>query len=85
MQKRNPNSLSLLFAFLLTNSLGKQAVSTYSINQRVEIALLLLCVCFKDKQSVLLKISRKSLLLFYKMDEYCTLLKIKLIYSPAGL
>ena len=38
------------------NSLGKQAVSTGSINQRVvELALLLFCVCFQDKQSVLLK------------------------------
>ena len=44
MPKRNSNSLSLLFAFL--NSLGKQAVSPGSINQRVEIALLFLCACF---------------------------------------
>ena len=40
MQKRNSNSLSLLFAFLLMNSQGKQAVSTGSINQHVEIAIL---------------------------------------------
>ena len=46
MPKRNSHSLSLLFAFLLMNSLGKQAVSTCSINQHVEIALLFLCVCF---------------------------------------
>ena len=38
MPKRNSNSLSLLFAFLSMNSLGKQAVSTGSINQCVEIA-----------------------------------------------
>ena len=55
--KRNSNSLSLLFAFLLMNSLGKQAVSPGSINQCVEIALLFLCVYIK---SVLLKISRYS-------------------------
>ena len=61
MPKRNSNSLSLLFAFLLLNSLGKQAVNPGSINQRVEIALLFLCVCFfLDKQSELLKISRYS-------------------------
>ena len=58
LPKRNSNSLSLLFAFL--NSLGQQAVSPGSINQRVEIALLFLCVCLKDKQSVLFKISRYS-------------------------
>ena len=45
------------------NSLGKQAVSTGSVNQCVEIALLFLCVCFQDKQSVLLKISRYSFFL----------------------
>ena len=33
------------------NSLGKQAVSTGSINQRVEIALLFLCVCFYKTNS----------------------------------
>ena len=45
--KRNSNSLFLLFAFLLMNSPGKQAVlSPGSINQHVEIALLFLCVCF---------------------------------------
>ena len=44
MPKRNSNSLFLLFAFL--KSLGKQAVIPGSINQRVEIALLFLCVCF---------------------------------------
>ena len=65
------------------NSLGKQAVSTGSINQRVEIALLFLCECFKTNSQY----SLKSLVtpFFYKMDEYCTLLKIKLILSPAGL
>ena len=46
MPKRNSKSLSLLFAFLLMNSLGKQAVSIGSINQRAEIDLLFLCVCF---------------------------------------
>ena len=46
MPKRNSNSLSLLFDFLLMNSLGKQAVSTGSNNQCVEIALLFRCVCF---------------------------------------
>ena len=60
--KRNSNSLSLLFDSLLMNSLGKQAVSTGLIKQRIEIALLFLCVCFKTNQSVLLKISRYSFL-----------------------
>ena len=49
MPKRNSNSLSLLFAFLLMNSLGKQAVSPGSINQRVEIALLFsLCMFLRQ-------------------------------------
>ena len=47
------------FAFLLMNSLGKQAVSTGSINQRVEIALFFsLCMFLRQTESVLLKISR---------------------------
>ena len=58
------------------NSLGKQAVSTCSINQRVEIALLFLCVCFKTNSQYSLKF---LVALFYKMGEYCTLLKIKFI------
>ena len=46
-KQKKSNSLSLLFAFLLMNSLGKQAVSTGSFNQRVEIALLLFVYVFK--------------------------------------
>ena len=37
------------------NSLEKQAVSTGSINQRVEIALLFLCVFFKTNSQYSLK------------------------------
>ena len=72
MPKRNSNSLSLLFAFLLMNSLGKQAVSTCSISQRVEIALLIsLCMLLRQTVSTAYNF---SLLLFYKMGEYCTIL-----------
>ena len=58
--QREINYLILLFAFLLMNSLGKQAVSLCSIKQPVEIALSFVGVCFQDQQSVLLKISLYS-------------------------
>ena len=61
----------------LVSRLGKQAVSSGAIKRPAEIALSFLGVCFLRQKVSTLK--NFSLLLFYKMDEYCTLLKIKLI------
>ena len=65
----------------LVSRLGKQAVSSGAIKKwPVEIALSFLGVCFLRQKVSTPK--NFSLLLFLKMDKYCTLLKIKLILSP---
>ena len=72
-----PNKNCYLTVCSLVSRLGKQAVSSGAIKWPVEIALSFLGVCFFKKKS---QYSKKILLLLYlKMDEYCTLLKIKLI------
>ena len=76
MPERNSNSLSLLFAFLLMNSPGKQAVNPGSIYQRVEIALLFFVYVLKTNSQYSLKILVTP---FLQMEEYCTLSKVKLI------
>ena len=72
-----PNKNWYLTVCSLVSKVGKQAVSSGAIKWPVEIALSFLGVCFlRQKVSTPKKF---LLLLFLKIDEYCTLLKIKLI------
>ena len=72
-----PNKNCYLTVCSLVSKVGKQAVSSGAIKWPVEIALSFLGVCFSRQKVGTPK--NFSLLLFLKMDKYCTLLKIKLI------